>query len=52
MYHNSYTQSESDFFTLYTAPLILEDSASRIPGEYVVVLKDGIEDEKGIYIIQ
>ena len=31
---------------LVTAPLTLEDSPSRIPGEYVVVLKEGIEDEK------
>ena len=28
------------------APLTLEDSPSRIAGEYVVVLKEGIEDEK------
>jgi hypothetical protein len=28
------------------APLTLEDSASRIPGEYVVVLKEDIEDER------
>ena len=29
------------------APLTLEDSTSRIPGEYVVVLKDGIGDDEG-----
>jgi subtilisin family serine protease len=28
------------------APLTLEDSTSRIPGEYVVVLKDGIGDDE------
>ena len=33
---------------LVTAPLTLEDSPSRILGEYVVVLKEGIENEKGM----
>ena len=46
MIHTKYS-----YVSFFAAPLIIEDSASRIPEEYVVVLKEDIEDAKGIYNI-
>ena len=37
-----------DFFTYYcAAPLLVEKSATRVPGEYVVIFEEIISDEDG-----
>ena len=39
-------QRERFYFNI-AAPLLYEDSVSRVPGEYVVVFKDNVTDDEG-----